>query len=199
MIGKNMIFKSVTLSVFCFLLAGHAGAMWNDFLDSHRKDQNSAAKFIKMNIGGLEFYDFKNDEIGRQIKKWSSNAPAWRSHAQGANLIGICRNSSCKANGKKVVCGIGYGTHLIAENGAIKITVHCPMCNETIVPKTCAFNNCHFQVLGKKKTTGTRVITEWKHVGDECLLFDESENTDYYISLKIKCQLPNGPLPDDDI
>jgi hypothetical protein len=53
-------------------------------------------------------------------------------------------------------------------------------------------------VKGKKPNSSGRVTTEWRSVGDECLLYDESKNIDLYSFLRIECISSCQSKPKDD-
>lgn len=55
-----------------------------------------------------------------------SEGPIWTTVTNGINLLGKCRNKSCEAYKKLVVCQIGFMEYLDLIEDYEKIT--CPIC-----------------------------------------------------------------------
>jgi ubiquitin-large subunit ribosomal protein L40e len=147
---------------------------------------------------GAEFYDFDNANGAKNRKQWSSDAPKSRVHWAGANLIGTCENSECEFYGRRVVSGLGHGKFTIIKNNRYEVDAKCPICKKSIVPKTCAFNNCYYRVKGRKSDGGaTLVKSSWRRVGDECLICEERGNTAQYAGLIIFSETSDGVCPEE--
>ena len=58
-------------------------------------------------MGGFEIVDVSN---GSNLKRqnWVTTAPAWRQTRHGLCLEGVCNNTTCVANGQRVIMPIGY-------------------------------------------------------------------------------------------
>ena len=99
---------------------------------------------------------------------FKASAPDWRYATSGLNIEGVCKNSSCKAYKKQVICKIGYGAFdLISDKGGCK----CPICKVLIDPITCGFTNCYYNWTGRKKNDSTNKVELckgriWKKVGN---------------------------------
>ena len=115
--------------------------------------------------GPCSFVDI-TDEGNAVTRAWPQEAPEWRIAQPGLCLEGLCRNPSCAAYGKQVLCN--------AHFGALDICGHvcrCPACRADVKPMTCGFNNCAYKICGKK-VGGDPVSTGFKCVGNEFKHFD---------------------------
>lgn len=123
---------------------------------------------------GLDMADISNRE-GLVEGNYNSSAPAWRIVTKGLNVRGICQNSSCRANGEKVDCQIGFGSFdLVSDCDEVK----CPMCKKEIEPITCIFAECQYRMEGKKKENGEtkKVNTDWKRVAKDFEYYDPKKS-----------------------
>jgi len=129
--------------------------------------------------------------------KWSPAAPAYRMHCWGANLIGWHDHEGTKTS---VVCKqLGYGSFEVVTGGKIQIACQCvdPQCNEAVIPVTSAFNNCKFRIK-QLKGNGVKVTTQWQEVGNECLIFDETNNAVPTTRVVIECKKLSEPTEEED-
>ena len=138
---------------------------------------------------GMPFVDVTSD-MGPVKLKWSADAPDWRRTWEGLSLEGICTNRSCRAHDQMVIMYKGHvDFDLINEAHECR----CPICKETVVPVTCAFNNCRWKFIGRKiEKLGQppRMFkTEWKSAGgDYYERFSPDESgTAHFLDLKILC------------
>ena len=59
----------------------------------------------------------------------------------GLNYMGVCRNTSCQAVGKAVVCHRGAGTFLVNDDVMSQVNV-CPLCRKHFELETLVLNQC---------------------------------------------------------
>ena len=101
---------------------------------------------------GLSFADIEN-KTGLSQVPFTKSAPDWRIACPGLNLEGVCKNKSCKAYGKEVICQIGIGVFDIVLKKNLCV---CPMCKKWCEPLTCGFTKCFYKYTGLKQDTTTR-------------------------------------------
>ena len=123
----------------------------------------------------LNFVDVEKGVI--QNLKFSDSAPEWRSVEEGLNLFGLCKNSECEAFNKEVVhkVGITHKKYNLQEN---ILQIKCPMCDGLVVPKTCGFYDCEYQLVGKKIDDGD--IKKYESMTRETI----GKNFEYFDPLK---------------
>jgi hypothetical protein len=106
-----------------------------------------------------------------QRYEWSSTAPSWRKAHKGLCLEGPCKNVQCASFEKSdVICNMGFSLFTIGTD-----STKCPICNNKIIPTTCAFNNCYYQWVGRK-ADGELSFSEWKEANDGYTRYDESDD-----------------------
>ena len=138
---------------------------------------------------GMPFVDV-TDKAGPVMRKWNDKAPDWRRAAPGMWVEGKCTNEGCKAHKKMVIMKSGYSDFdFINESDTCK----CPMCAEPVVPLTCGFNRCQWNVVSRKvHKLGERpwvVNGAWNTVGDLSACFSPEKNgTACFIALVISCR-----------
>lgn len=140
-------------------------------------------------LPGVPFVDV-TDGAGPTKIKWSETAPAWRIARKGLCLEGKCTNSRCKAYGHMVIMNKGFNDFDLINEAH---TCHCPICDEGVVPITCAFNNCHRKIIGRKVdklgNPPEMFRSDWKYTGDNYERFSPSEHgTAHFLDLKILCK-----------
>jgi hypothetical protein len=129
--------------------------------------------------------------------QWGESAPAYLIHCHGANLMGWHDHEGTKTS---VVCKqLGYGSFEVVTGGKIQIACQCvdPQCNEAVIPVTSAFNNCKFRIK-QLKGNGVKVTTQWQEVGNECLIFDETNNAVPTTRVVIECKKLSEPTEEED-
>lgn len=138
---------------------------------------------------GIAFFDILNAKANYKKRSWAPDSPEWRYHTDGSNLIGVCKEKSCKAYKKEVVSQLGYGTFYIAKAGIVSIDAKCPICKTRIIPKTSSFNMCYFRMSAKKFTKETWNSGWEKHDDPTGLIFcDDTENSTIFSDIKIECR-----------
>ena len=83
----------------------------------------------------------------------------YRDAFKGLNLLGICQNNSCK-NFKKEVMYHNEYTGIINKKFNFQRNIEnikCPYCERIFIPKTCAFLDCEYQIIGDKIENGKKV------------------------------------------
>jgi hypothetical protein len=135
---------------------------------------------LKGDIGptsGVEFADVSNAN-GLKKVEWVNSTSAWRRTVHGLCLEGTCTNTSCEANGKRVIMPIGYRKFDLISD-ANESTTKCPICSKYVEPETCGFNNCWWKWSGikqvKKGEAPVRCSGDWKYADDAFHYFDDDE------------------------
>jgi hypothetical protein len=90
------------------------------------------------------FADISN-RMMMKVTPYGISAPAWRYIVRGLNVEGLCKNSSCKAYKRMVICQKGF----TAFNVAVQ-PVHCPLCRTPVKAITCSFSDCVWMFEGRK-------------------------------------------------
>jgi hypothetical protein len=100
--------------------------------------------------------------------KSSEDGPAWRRASPGLCLDGVCLNIKCQAFENKVIINQGIGQFNVITN-SIVITSQCPLCETTVQPTTCAFNQCSWRLIGIKQDNSntSNITTEWQDTTHE--------------------------------
>ena len=99
-----------------------------------------------------------------KIKNFLENSK-YRDASKGLNLLGICQNSSCKKFKKEVMYHNEY-MGIINRKFDLQKNIEyikCPYCNRIFIPKTCAFLDCEYQIIGDKIEDGKKV-----HIDTRC-------------------------------
>jgi hypothetical protein len=132
-------------------------------------DLNDFRNLIEQKVGNPEQYDYSlgdiifrtwNEEVfNRQrsaihdgvtvIIQYPPIGPPWRQASIGLCLEGVCLNVQCDAFEQKVVMNQGLGKFNVVINSKA-ITSKCPSCGESVLPSTCAFYHCSWQLSGIK-------------------------------------------------
>ena len=74
------------------------------------------------------------------------SAPTWRIVDPGIFWIAKCKNESCEAYKRDVICNAGFGVFDLSMQAAINI---CPMCGENVEnAKNCGFFNAKWSFFG---------------------------------------------------
>ena len=141
--------------------------------DYNIQDETTLHLVLRLRGGGipLDFVDVEKGLI--QNLSFSHSAPRWRAVSHGLNLFGICKNSKCQAFDKEVVYKVGI-THKKFNLQENVMNIKCPMCDKIIVPKTCGFWKCEYQLEGDKIEEG-----DLKHVDTKCKE-TKDDNFEYY-------------------
>ena len=96
---------------------------------------------------GLPFIDVESSEIKKLEFR---EAPEYRRVIRGLNFLGKCKNKKCRIKGEFFYIKIGKGTFdyfkLMEDDKFV-----CPICDYPIIPDTCGFWNCKFQIKGEGK------------------------------------------------
>ena len=124
---------------------------------------------------GIEFADVSNAD-GLKKVEWRNSAPAWRRTVPGLCLEGTCTNTSCEANGERVIMPIGYKKFdLISDVN--ESTTKCSICSKYVEPQTCSFNNCWWKWSGvkqvKKGEAPVPCSSDWKYADNAYHYFDD--------------------------
>ncbi len=139
--------------------------------------------------------------------KFSNEDIPHRRVKDGFSIFGNCTNEDCDACGKEVIHQWGCNDFEFELHGS---EATCPLCRETIIPKSFGFYQCEWNFgaivldkdFNKKLKTGT-----WKTVRDEFVYYGDESQSEKYIVLKIRtrpitkytiCNLCNCPIKDDD-
>ena len=129
-----------------------------------------------------------------RTRSWSSQAPTWREVGEGLCIHGRCRNKSCEAYKRKVICTMGFVDVDIA--GPNKISSRCPMCKSRFTPKKPGFNNCWWKIEAVKTSSPECVFhSPWNRALNEYTTYDEATaGTSEFVRLKVSVR----PLWDVD-
>lgn len=144
----------------------------------HRLDSESEIDMMPTQVGGgsggASFADVSNTNKLKSIG-FSDEAPFWRTSAPGLNVEGTCMNPACQAHGKVVIARKGFVSWSLTAERA-----NCPMCNDWIAPRTCAFTSCAWIYDGCKTGPGGTledVAGEWTEASsDKYHRFEEEDN-----------------------
>lgn len=121
---------------------------------------------LRLRGGGGDFADVSNPNT-MQTLQVSHGGPTWRRIRPGLCIEGMCRNERCDARGQMVISPRGYKDfNLVAGE-----TVPCPVCDEGVEPKTCAFYRCMWRYVGKKDGISTVTSSSWDRVTDKYTRF----------------------------
>ena len=155
---ETKIYKTIRNCEIQFCLILRSGYMIiNDKYDKSFDSSIPNGEFVIINrpvSGGGSDCAFANMEDSGCIEThhFKASAPDWRYATSGLKIEGVCKNSSCKAYKKQVICKNGYGAFdLILDKGGCK----CPICKILIDPITCGFTNCYYNWTGRKKNYST--------------------------------------------
>jgi hypothetical protein len=123
--------------------------------------------------------DFKFSKMGDSFKEqeFKKTSLEWRKAKRGLCVEGYCMNKQCKAyfpeSKSLVVMPMGYGEFDMVYDGA---KCKCPVCGESVAPRTCAINNCKWKYTGTKaKQAEKPEDSEWKEVGNTYAKFSDAE------------------------
>lgn len=97
----------------------------------------------KMNIKRFAKVD---DEKLLKERDFSDSAPDWRVVGVGMHIDGVCDNGDCKAYDRMVCVDMGTAK----EVDILNTEFPCPMCKESVEPKTCGFVGCKFAFRGTR-------------------------------------------------
>ena len=126
-------------------------------------------------ILGLEFADVSNADGFKRVE-WGNNVSAWRRTVHGLCLEGTCTNTSCEANGERVIMPIGYKKFDLTSD-ANESTTKCPECSKYVEPQTCGFNNCWWKWSGLKQVRKGEApvpcYSNWRYADDAYHYFDD--------------------------
>lgn len=93
----------------------------------------------------------------------SEDGPTWRRALPGLCLDGVCLNIKCPAYEHKVIMNQGIGQFKVVTNSTV-LNLECPLCGTMVQPTTCAFNQCHWRLVGVKQDeseTSSTFTSEW--------------------------------------
>lgn len=136
------------------------------------------------------FVDMENNEAVEKLN-FSPRGPQWRVADKGLNIEGECKNKSCAAIGKMVICNKGLTIFNIAQESS------CPVCFCHFKATTCAFTNCMWMFEGRKRGFGDDISSKWNRAGNKYGRFREGGNSTNRIVVhssgdeNIVSQLPN--------
>lgn len=88
--------------------------------------------------GGVRFADVSIAEAAQRLN-WSYSAPDWLVAEPGLCIEGYCDNRMCPAYQELVVHNAGFA-HFDLVLDTASNRCRCPMCDTSILPKTCGFN-----------------------------------------------------------
>ena len=112
-------------------------------------DNDELLLILRLRGGGCRpplFADVSNQNAFVD-SQFTRTGPDWHIVRKGLNLEGFCRNLSCVAAKKNVVCPMPHAVFdLIADRDKVK----CPMCRENVEPITCGFTDCSYTFEGIK-------------------------------------------------
>ncbi|CAM9319448.1 unnamed protein product [Pylaiella littoralis] len=120
------------------------------------------------------FADVSNSDAMSK-KRFSKNAPSWRTAAPGLCLEGWCTNRGCQARGQMVI----LNNHFEDFDLICGTSKPCPECQRGVTPITCAFNNCVWSYKGKKAGDMHVLTGPWTEVGDRYHRFNESSGVEW--------------------
>ncbi|KAH9194274.1 hypothetical protein AeNC1_003750 [Aphanomyces euteiches] len=110
---------------------------------------------------GLKFADVSNEDM-MEVIEFSPSVPAWRIVCRGLNLSGQCTNPDCVACSKWVYMQVGF-----RPANLFTYQAHCPMCRQSVVPKTCGFYSCQWRFEGIKLHSDVHMSSGWKKAEGE--------------------------------
>jgi hypothetical protein len=117
---------------------------------------------LRLRGGSIDFADISKKE-GREIIKFTNNAPKWRKSRPGICIESLCKNELCEAYNKFVVVNKSFGRFDMILD---KQKCFCPMCKEKVKPITMGANNCWWAVHGikieKKDGEEVKFVGEWE-------------------------------------
>jgi ubiquitin len=135
---------------------------------------------LRLRGGGASMASFVDMEGAMERRAFSDDAPDWRVAHSGLNVEGVCTNSSCKAFNCHVIMPKKFGTFDLIIDAH---TCRCPMCNQFVAPKTCAFSNCQWkwagiQVLDQSKPPIHR-SGDWKRADESYHRFKDGQEVQW--------------------
>eukprot|EP00668_Euglena_longa_P028105 GGOE01035215.1.p1 GENE.GGOE01035215.1~~GGOE01035215.1.p1 ORF type:complete len:376 (+),score=70.47 GGOE01035215.1:22-1149(+) len=124
---------------------------------------------LRLRAGGENFCDVsKEDEL--MTLKWNRTAPKWRIANKGLCIEGFCRNARCEAFNNIVIDNLDFQTFDLVTGKA-----SCPRCGTLITPEKPGFNNCWYQIIGRKRNSDSIFRTAWKKVANEYTTYNEHQ------------------------
>ena len=113
--------------------------------DYNIQEDSALHMVLKLRGGGfpMEFVDVEKGIV--KNLSFSGSAPRWRAVKKGLNIFGICKNPKCEVFDKEVVYQVGI-THKEFNLQENVTHIVCPICYKIIVPKTCGFWQCEYNL-----------------------------------------------------
>lgn len=156
----------------------------------------SNKKVVGAMVAPGDFYDFQRAEEDSHIEQWDPKVKneCYYMH-KSAEHFGLM----ILGHGD-VAVPLGYGKFQIVKDGKFLIKGSCPgICGKPYRLEGCAFNNCHYQIRGKK-INDFKIISPWIKVGDFLHVYNNPEKLAKYHTLILECRhLSDTPPEDDDL
>lgn len=126
---------------------------------------------------GASFVDIDEKSMPSR-REWSTRpVPSWREATRGLCIEGTCTNPRCKSKGSLVIVKLGYTRFSLLEQSHLCC---CPACGSHVEPVTCAFNNCYWNLWGRKRNSPSEDLTTVKiteqYADDAWHRYDPNEN-----------------------
>mmetsp|Transcript_87267 Transcript_87267/g.244925 ORF Transcript_87267/g.244925 Transcript_87267/m.244925 type:complete len:217 (-) Transcript_87267:397-1047(-) len=124
------------------------------------------------NLGGIGFY-FPDVTRSTTETPFDDTAPRWLTACSGVNIMGVCRDSTCRAFDNCVIHMVEGSTFSICNDVAL-----CPECGSSIRPDNAGFSDCSWMARFRRKMAngdwGAWEETPWTKVGETWNYFDPS-------------------------
>eukprot|EP00668_Euglena_longa_P010962 GGOE01013304.1.p1 GENE.GGOE01013304.1~~GGOE01013304.1.p1 ORF type:complete len:390 (-),score=75.78 GGOE01013304.1:273-1442(-) len=124
---------------------------------------------LKLRGGGENFCDVSKEDALMTLK-WNKTAPKWRIANKGLCIEGFCRNARCEAFNNMVIDNLEFRTFDLVTGKA-----RCPRCKSLVTPEKPGFNNCWYQIIGRKRNSDSIFRTAWKKVANEYTTYNEHQ------------------------
>lgn len=146
-----------------------------DMIKEYGINQNSTVSMVlNLRGGGGQISFAKLEDGNMKIVQWSHDAPRWRVVKPGLSIESMCCNYECDAYRQFVIVNLGYSFFDLAKDND---KLRCPMCDHTVVPKTCGFNNCKWGFIGL--LDGDVIKKDPVIAGDEYTYFGEDKQVNW--------------------
>lgn len=122
---------------------------------------------LRLRGGGFDFADVSQNAM--LTAKLTTRGPKYLEIAPGLNLQGVCKNRSCMAYNKEIVCKKSFDEYEVGDNDCT-----CPICDGKVTAKTCGFYKCFYRFDGVKNS-GEKFVGPWKKIGHEYKFFSEDK------------------------